>query len=32
MIIWNFNITYVSSIDYFLIATPFKVYFFDFIR
>jgi hypothetical protein len=28
IVIWIFNITFVSSIDYFLIATPFKVYYF----
>ncbi|WP_163101105.1 hypothetical protein [Peribacillus alkalitolerans] len=27
-IIWIFNITYVSTIDYFLLATPFKLYYF----
>jgi hypothetical protein len=27
-VIWTFNITYVSTIDYFLLATPFKLYIF----
>ncbi len=28
IIIWIFNITYVSTIDYFLVGTPFKLYIF----
>lgn len=28
IIIWVFNIGYVATIDYFLLATPFKLYFY----
>jgi hypothetical protein len=29
IIIWVYNIVYVSTIDYFLLATPFKLYYFS---
>lgn len=28
IIIWVYNLTFVATIDYFLVATPFKLYFF----
>jgi hypothetical protein len=29
IIIWVYNVVYVSTIDYFLLATPFKLYYFS---